>query len=58
MSDGTWDGEYAMANDLKDEIIEFCNQHNLECPEFPTRPRTWDLHPIFDKLKKQVTEVK
>jgi hypothetical protein len=53
MSDANWDQEYSLASDLKDEIIEFCKNHNIECPKFREYIRSWELKPIFKGLKEK-----
>lgn len=53
MSDAMWDMEYSKAYDLKQEIREFCQEHNLEEPKFRDFARSWELEPMLQELKEK-----
>jgi len=56
MSDGTWDIEYDRADDLKEEVKQYCKENGLEYPKFKNHMMMRDVESIFENLK--LTKIK
>lgn len=53
MSDGTWDGEYRMRWEYRDQIFEICKEHNLHMPN-TDRKNSKELLQILNNLKENI----